>query len=60
MSLQMTNNEGDGVTVVELDGRIVLDEESNALLSAAKSGAGIRLDINEAKGLNQGEQARPK
>ena len=31
MALKMTSREVDGVTVVALDGRIVLGEESNAL-----------------------------
>jgi anti-sigma B factor antagonist len=33
----MTNSEVDGVTVVELDGRIVLGEESNSLRERLKS-----------------------
>jgi anti-sigma B factor antagonist len=31
MTIRMTNSEVDGVSVVELDGRIVLGEESNSL-----------------------------
>jgi anti-sigma B factor antagonist len=31
MTVRMTNSEVDGVSVVELDGRIVLGEESNSL-----------------------------
>jgi anti-sigma B factor antagonist len=37
MSVQMTNSEVDGVSVVELDGRIVLGEESNSLREKLKS-----------------------
>jgi anti-sigma B factor antagonist len=37
MSLKMTNSEVDGVSVVELDGRIVLGEESNSLREKLKS-----------------------
>jgi anti-sigma B factor antagonist len=42
MSVKMTNSEIDGVSVVELDGRIVLGEESNSLREKLKSlvGAG--------------------
>ena len=37
MALKMTSREVDGVTVVGLDGRIVLGEESNALREKIKS-----------------------
>ena len=37
MALKMTNREVDGVSVVALDGRIVLGEESNALREKMKS-----------------------
>ena len=37
MALKMTNREVDGVAVVELEGRIVLGEESNALRERVKS-----------------------
>jgi anti-sigma B factor antagonist len=37
MSVKMTNREVDGVSVVELDGRIVLGEESNSLREKLKS-----------------------
>ena len=37
MALKMTNSEVDGVSVVALDGRIVLGEESNALRKKLKS-----------------------
>ena len=37
MSVRMTNSEVDGVSVVELDGRIVLGEESNSLGEKLKS-----------------------
>jgi anti-sigma B factor antagonist len=37
MALRMTNREVDGVSVVELDGRIVLGEESNSLREKLKS-----------------------
>ena len=37
MSVKMTNSEVDGVSVVELDGRIVLGEESNSLREKLKS-----------------------
>jgi anti-sigma B factor antagonist len=37
MALKMTNREVDGVSMVELDGRIVLGEESNALREKLKS-----------------------
>ena len=37
MALKMTTREVDGVTVVALDGRIVLGEESNALREKVKS-----------------------
>jgi anti-sigma B factor antagonist len=37
VSLKMTNREVDGVSVVALDGRIVLGEESNALREKVKS-----------------------
>jgi anti-sigma B factor antagonist len=37
MSVKMTNSEIDGVSVVELDGRIVLGEESNSLREKLKS-----------------------
>lgn len=37
MSVRMTNSEVDGVSVVELDGRIVLGEESNSLREKIKS-----------------------
>ncbi len=36
MALRITNREVDGITVVELDGRIVLGEESNSLREAVK------------------------
>jgi anti-sigma B factor antagonist len=37
MSIKITNNEVDGVSLVELDGRIVLGEESNSLREKLKS-----------------------
>ena len=37
MALKLTTREVDGVTVVALDGRIVLGEESNALREKVKS-----------------------
>jgi anti-anti-sigma factor len=37
MSLRIANSEVDGVTVLELDGRIVLGEESNSLREKLKS-----------------------
>ena len=37
MALKMTNREVDGVSVVALEGRIVLGEESNALREKVKS-----------------------
>ena len=37
MALKMTNREVDGVSVVALDGRIVLGDESNALRVKLKS-----------------------
>jgi anti-sigma B factor antagonist len=37
VALKMTSREVDGVTVVALDGRIVLGEESNALREKVKS-----------------------
>jgi len=37
MPVKMTNSEVDGVSVVELDGRIVLGEESNSLRESLKS-----------------------
>jgi anti-sigma B factor antagonist len=37
MSVKMTNSEVDGVSVLELDGRIVLGEESNSLREKLKS-----------------------
>jgi len=37
MTIRMTNSEVDGVTVVELNGRIVLGEESNSLREKLKS-----------------------
>ncbi len=37
MALKMTNREVDGVSVVQLEGRIVLGEESNALRERVKS-----------------------
>jgi hypothetical protein len=37
MSLKITNSEVDSVSVVELDGRIVLGEESNSLREKLKS-----------------------
>ena len=37
MALKMTNREVEGVSVVALDGRIVLGEESNALREKLKS-----------------------
>ena len=37
MALKMTTREVDGVTVVAMDGRIVLGEESNALREKVKS-----------------------
>lgn len=37
MSVRMTNSEVDGVSVLELDGRIVLGEESNSLREKLKS-----------------------
>ena len=42
MALKMTNREVDGVSVVALDGRVVLGEESNALREKVKGllGAG--------------------
>jgi anti-sigma B factor antagonist len=37
MSLKITNSDVDGVSVLELDGRIVLGEESNSLRETLKS-----------------------
>jgi len=37
MSLKLTNREINGVTVVELDGRVVLGEETNKLRETVKS-----------------------
>jgi anti-sigma B factor antagonist len=37
MALKMTNREGNGVSVVALDGRIVIGEESNSLREKLKS-----------------------
>ncbi len=37
MALKMTSREVDGVTVIAMDGRIVLGEESNALREKVKS-----------------------
>jgi len=37
MTMKMTNSEVDGVSVVKLDGRIVLGEESNSLREKLKS-----------------------
>ncbi len=37
MALKFTNREVDGVSVVALDGRIVLGEESNALRERVKA-----------------------
>jgi len=37
MSVRMTNSEIDGVSVLKLDGRIVLGEESNSLREKLKS-----------------------
>jgi anti-sigma B factor antagonist len=37
MTVKMTNREVEGVSVVELDGRIVLGEESNSLREELKS-----------------------
>ena len=37
MSVKMTDSEVDGVSVLELDGRIVLGEESNSLREKLKS-----------------------
>jgi anti-anti-sigma factor len=37
MTVKMTNSEVEGVSVVELDGRIVLGEESNSLREKLKS-----------------------
>jgi anti-sigma B factor antagonist len=37
MTLKMTDSEADGVSVVELDGRIVLGEESNSFREKLKS-----------------------
>jgi anti-sigma B factor antagonist len=37
MSVRITNSEVDGVTVLELDGKIVLGEESNSLREKLKS-----------------------
>jgi len=37
VALRMTNREVDGITVVQLEGRIVLGEESNALRERVKS-----------------------
>ena len=37
MTIRMTNSEVDGVSVVTLDGRIVLGEESNSLREKLKS-----------------------
>src|SRR6266849_11031871 len=37
MTVKMTNSEVGGVSVVELDGRIVLGEESNSLREKVKS-----------------------
>jgi len=54
MSLKMTDSEVKGVTVVALDGRIVLGEESNALREKLKSLLAegkkkIILDMNNIK-----------
>ena len=50
MSVKMTNSEVDGVSVVELDGRIVLGEESNSLRKKLKSlvAAGKKIVLNMA------------
>ncbi len=37
MALKMTSREVDGVTVIQMEGRIVLGEESNALRERVKS-----------------------
>ena len=37
MALKITNREVDGVSVVQMEGRIVLGEESNALRESVKS-----------------------
>ncbi|HEX9759429.1 MAG TPA: STAS domain-containing protein [Candidatus Acidoferrales bacterium] len=37
MALKMTNREIDGIAVVQMDGRIVLGEESNALREQVKT-----------------------
>ncbi len=46
MALKMTSREVDGVTVIQMEGRIVLGEESNALRERVKSLlAGNKKDI---------------
>ena len=37
MALKMTDREMDGITILQMDGRIVLGEESNALRERVKS-----------------------
>ena len=49
MALKLTNREVDGVSVVALEGRIVLGEESNALREKVKSllaGGGKKIVLN--------------
>lgn len=51
MALRMTNREVDSVTVVELEGRIVLGEESNAMRELVK---GLLADNKKQIVLNMG------
>ena len=51
MALKMTNREVDGITVVEMEGRIVLGEESNALRELVK---GLLADNKKKIVLNMG------
>lgn len=49
MALKITNREVSGVTVLDLDGRIVLGEESNALREAVRNqlgSAGKKIVLN--------------
>lgn len=49
MALKITNREVNGVTVLDLDGRIVLGEESNALREAVRNqlgGTGKKIVLN--------------
>lgn len=51
MALKITNREVDGITVVEMEGRIVLGEESNALRELIK---GLLADNKKKIVLNMG------